>query len=129
MLFENHWNVTSGDVTSGCYPLLPHNYDLFVPIYYLHVHVYEKCHLYTCTSIRYKIIAEYLDLNNVKNTNDLLRKNNDQPTNNIDVSCVETVGLTHVLIALSSFLIKIFHFKIHVNKIPDNYSYIDIYQS
>jgi hypothetical protein len=34
-----------------------------------------------------------------------------------------------VLIALSSFLIRIFHFKIHVNKIPDNYSYIDIYKS
>jgi hypothetical protein len=27
--------------------------------------------------------------------NDLLRKNNDQPTNNIDVSCVQTVGLKH----------------------------------
>ena len=27
--------------------------------------------------------------------NDLLRKNNDQPTNNIDVSCVQTVGLIH----------------------------------
>jgi hypothetical protein len=25
----------------------------------------------------------------------LLRKNNDQPTNNIDVSCVQTVGLKH----------------------------------
>ena len=27
--------------------------------------------------------------------NDLLRKNNDQPTNNIDVSCVQTVGRKH----------------------------------
>jgi hypothetical protein len=27
--------------------------------------------------------------------NDLLRKNNDQPNNNIDVSCVQTVGLKH----------------------------------
>ena len=27
--------------------------------------------------------------------NDLLRKNNDQPINNIDVSCVQTVGLKH----------------------------------
>ena len=27
--------------------------------------------------------------------NDLLRKNNDQPTNNIDVSCVQTMGLKH----------------------------------
>ena len=27
--------------------------------------------------------------------NDLLRKNNDQPTNNIDVSYVQTVGLKH----------------------------------
>ena len=27
--------------------------------------------------------------------NDLLRKNNDQPTNNIDVGCVQTVGLKH----------------------------------
>ena len=27
--------------------------------------------------------------------NDLLRKKNDQPTNNIDVSCVQTVGLKH----------------------------------
>ena len=27
--------------------------------------------------------------------NDLLRKINDQPTNNIDVSCVHTVGLKH----------------------------------
>jgi hypothetical protein len=27
--------------------------------------------------------------------NDLLRKINDQPTNNIDVSCVQTVGLKH----------------------------------
>jgi hypothetical protein len=27
--------------------------------------------------------------------NHLLRKNNDQPTNNIDVSCVQTVGLKH----------------------------------
>jgi hypothetical protein len=25
----------------------------------------------------------------------LLRKNNDQPTNKIDVSCVQTVGLKH----------------------------------
>ena len=32
---------------------------------------------------------------NVKNMNDLLTKNNDQPTNNIDVSCVRTVGLKH----------------------------------
>jgi hypothetical protein len=80
--------------------------------------------------------------------NDLVIKNNDQPTNNIDVSCIQTVGLKHakglfvlletnffaengcnislvhylVLIAFSSFLIRIFHFKIHVNKIPDNYS-------
>jgi hypothetical protein len=56
--------------------------------------------------------------------NDLLRKNNDQEN-----GC--TISLVHylVLIALSSLLIKIFHFKIHVNKIPDNYSYIDIYQS
>ena len=30
----------------------------------------------------------------MKNTNDLLKKNNDQPTN-IDVSCVQTVGLKH----------------------------------
>ena len=30
--------------------------------------------------------------------NDLLRKNNDQPTNNIDVSCVQTVGLKHAKI-------------------------------
>jgi hypothetical protein len=28
--------------------------------------------------------------------NDLLRKKNAQPTNNIDVSCVQTVGLKHV---------------------------------
>jgi hypothetical protein len=27
--------------------------------------------------------------------NDLLRKNNYQPTNNIDVSCVQTVSPTH----------------------------------
>ena len=27
--------------------------------------------------------------------NDLLRKNKDQLTNNIDVSCVQTVGLKH----------------------------------
>jgi hypothetical protein len=27
--------------------------------------------------------------------NDLLRKNNDEPTTNIDVSCVQTVGLKH----------------------------------
>jgi hypothetical protein len=27
--------------------------------------------------------------------NDLLRKNNEQPTNSIDVSCVQTVGLKH----------------------------------
>jgi hypothetical protein len=27
--------------------------------------------------------------------NDLLRKNNDQPTYNINVSCVQTVGLKH----------------------------------
>ena len=27
--------------------------------------------------------------------NDLLRKNNDQPTNNIDVSCIQTVSLKH----------------------------------
>jgi hypothetical protein len=31
----------------------------------------------------------------VKNINDLLWKNNDQPTNNIDVSCVQTVDLKH----------------------------------
>jgi hypothetical protein len=29
--------------------------------------------------------------------NDLLRKNNGQPTNNIDVSCVQTVGLKHAM--------------------------------
>jgi hypothetical protein len=27
--------------------------------------------------------------------NDLFRKNKDQPTTNIDVSCVQTVGLKH----------------------------------
>jgi hypothetical protein len=27
--------------------------------------------------------------------NDLLRKNNGQPTNTIDISCVQTVGLKH----------------------------------
>ena len=31
----------------------------------------------------------------MRNINDLLRKNNDQRTNNIDVSCVQTVGPTH----------------------------------
>ena len=43
--------------------------------------------------------------------NDLLRKNNDQPTNNIDVSCVQTVGLKHakgrfVLIETNFFTFK-----------------------
>ena len=43
--------------------------------------------------------------------NDLLRKNNDQPTNNIDVSCVQTVGLKHakglfVLIETNFFTLK-----------------------
>ena len=28
--------------------------------------------------------------------NDLLRENNDQPTNTIDVRCAQTVGLKHV---------------------------------
>jgi hypothetical protein len=46
--------------------------------------------------------------------NDLLRKNKDQPTNNIDVSCVQTVGL---LITLTSIHIHLFHalsFTIHI---------------
>jgi CRISPR/Cas system CSM-associated protein Csm4 (group 5 of RAMP superfamily) len=34
-----------------------------------------------------------------------------------------------VLIAFSSFLFRNLHFKIYVNEIPDNYSYIDIYKS
>jgi hypothetical protein len=61
--------------------------------------------------------------------NDLLRKNNDQPYFFADNGC--KISLVHylVLIALSSFLIRMFHFKIHVNKIPENYSYIDIYKS
>ena len=33
---------------------------LFVPVYYLHVHVYDKCHLYICTSISYKMFNIYL---------------------------------------------------------------------
>ena len=56
----------------------------------LHVSQYSK--------FEFRSLAEYLDLKNVKNMNDLLRKNNDQPiyaTNNIDVSCVQTVGRKH----------------------------------
>jgi hypothetical protein len=52
----------------------------------LHVSQYSK--------FEFRSLAEYLDLKDVKNMNDLLRKNNDQPTN-IDVSCVQTVGLKH----------------------------------
>ena len=46
------------------------------------------------SKFEFRSLAEYLDLKNVKNMNDLLRKNNDQPTN-IDVRCVQTVGLKH----------------------------------
>jgi hypothetical protein len=48
----------------------------------------------------------------VKNTNDLLRTNNDQPINNIDVSCVQTVGLKHanglfVLLETNFFIFEV----------------------
>jgi hypothetical protein len=54
----------------------------------------ENCQYISKNLYHILVSVEYLDLKNVKNMNDLLRKNNDQPTN-IDVSCVQTVGLKH----------------------------------
>jgi hypothetical protein len=55
----------------------------------------ENCQYISKNLYHILVSVEYLDLKNVKNMNDLLRKNNGQPTNNIDVSCVQTVGLKH----------------------------------
>jgi hypothetical protein len=55
----------------------------------------ENCQYISKNLCHILVSVEYLDLKNVKNMNDLLRKNNDQPTNTIDVSCVQTVGLKH----------------------------------
>jgi hypothetical protein len=46
----------------------------------------ENCQYISKNLYHILVSVEYLDLKNVKNMNDLLRKNNDQPTNNIDIS-------------------------------------------
>lgn len=42
------------------------------------------------------ISSDYLDFTKAKTVNDLVTNCNEQPTNNVDISCVQTIGLKHV---------------------------------
>jgi hypothetical protein len=62
--------------------------------------------------------------------NDLLRKNNDQPTN-IDVSCVQTVGLKHakglfVLLETNFFTLYPYPYTTYMYMYMKNVTYIHV---